>query len=74
MGFIAQSIDPPSLYFSESKSDIDICVYATPEFHSNILYSRNCLKLSQEEQQIHFLHELFLRAIDSLASEKKICC
>ena len=70
-GFIVQPYGSTSLYVSELESDIDICVYATPVLYSNIEYPPNFSKLTQDKQQIHFLHEIISRAVDSLASNKR---
>ena len=70
-GFIVQPYGSTSLYVSEPESDIDICVYATPELYSNIEYPSNFMKLAQNKQQIYFLQVIISRAVDSLASEKR---
>ena len=70
-GFIVQPYGSTSLYVSEPESDIDLCVEATSDLYSNIVYPPNFLKLVQDKQQIHFLHEIISRAVDSLASKKR---
>ena len=72
MGFIVQPYGSTSLYVSEPESDLDICVDATRELYSNIAYPPNFLKLVQDKQQIHFLHEIISRAVHCLVSEKRI--
>ena len=72
MGFFVQPYGSTSLYVCESESDVDICVYATPELYSNIEFLSNFLKLAQDKQQLRFLEVIISRAVDSLASEKKM--
>ena len=72
MGFFVQPYGSTSLYVCESESDVDICVYATPELYSNIEFPSNFLKLAQDKQQLRFLEVIISRAVDSLASEKKM--
>ena len=72
MGFFVQPYGSTSLYVCESESDVDICVYATPELYSNIEFPSNFLKLAQDKQQLLFLEVIISRAVDSLASEKRM--
>ena len=71
-GFFVQLYGSTSLYVSESESDVDICVYGTPELYSNFEFPSNFLKLAQDKQQLRFLEVIISRAVDSLASEKKM--
>ena len=72
MGFFVQPYGSTSLYVCESESDVDICVYATPELYSNIEFPSNFLKLAQDKQQLLFLEVIISRAVDSLSSEKRM--